>query len=346
LKKKLTYLFVLLLITTLTMVLGGCGGNSQEAEEQKKETQKPETVNMVHASGPIGSGWYPISVLITDIWMNEYPEFNVSVIEGGAVENLRAVNNGLDAQTGLSFASDFADAVNGRGTFKDNKLEDLAILGCIYPSYLNIAVLKNSDITKIEDVVGKHLCPGKPGYSSNKVMQRVLQAYGITYEDIKKAGGKVSFGGYTDAANMLKDGIVDMAAALGAPNVTAFTEAHATKPIRLLPIPEEILKKLEKQEYGYTYNIPIPANTYEGQTEPVPTVTVLGVIIVDKNLDNDTVYKMTKALWENIDRIRKEQPVRGNEMSLERAYQGVPSALREYIHPGALKYYKEKGVTG
>ncbi|MBF7083665.1 TAXI family TRAP transporter solute-binding subunit [Desulfallas sp. Bu1-1] len=342
--KRKTCIPVIMMLLLIMALLAGCGGQGGESKnEGKSDNAKNSPMQAVHASGPIGSGWYPISVLITDIWMENMDGLNVSVIEGAGVSNLKAVDGGVDAVTGLTFSSDFADALAGRGAFEGNKLENVMALGTIYPTMWNIAVLESSPIKSVEDIVGKHLFPGEPGFSSEQATKRILEAYGITYDDIKAAGGKISFGGYSDGANMLKDGIVDVCVAGGAPNVVAFSEVDATKPIRLLPLPEDILKKIDEKGYGYNVSMKIPAGTYKNQKEDVPCLTTMGLIIVNKNLDDDYVYQLTKSLWENVDRIKKEQPARGKWMDAESAYKNIPDPST--IHPGALRYYKEIGVA-
>lgn len=340
-KKKMFFVVIALLL--VAALAAGCGGGGTETKGgDSAGSSEGSPMRATHASGPIGSGWYPISVLITDIWMENMEGLNVSVIEGAGVSNLKIVNEGVDAVTGLTFASDFADAIQGRGVFKDNKQENLMALGAIYPTLWNVAVLESSGINSIEEIFNKHINPGDPGFSSELATQRILEAYGKTYEDVKKAGGKISFGSYTDGANMMKDGVLDVVVAGGAPNVNALSEADSTKPIKLLPIPEDAMKRILDKGYGYSA-MAIPAGTYKNQKEDVPCLATVGLIIVNKKLDEEYVYNMTKALWENLDKIAKEQPERAKWMSKEKAYNDVPDPST--IHPGALKYYKEIGVA-
>ncbi|KKM10103.1 hypothetical protein SY88_15810 [Clostridiales bacterium PH28_bin88] len=351
-RKVLVVLAITLMV--LALVLAGCGGGSGKSSTGgagspsggDSKPAKHETVQHVTASGPSGSGWYPMSVLFSDIWMSSTPWLNVTVIEGGAVGNLKTVNAGANAQSGLTFASDFADAVAGRGAFEGNKLENIQAIGALYPTWWNWVTSEKSPYTTLEDFIQKkgHIVPGKPGDASEQVTRRIFELFGYDYDKFTKEGGKVSLASYGDGANMVRDGIADVAAGGGSPNVIAFSEVDATKPIKLLPLTEETLKKLDAKGYGYAIDMKIPAGTYKNQKEDVPTVATMGILFVNKSVSEEVVYELTKALWENVDRIKKEQPARGKWFDVSRGYNGIVEPEKN-IHPGALKYYKEVGVA-
>ncbi len=332
------------LAVSLVLALTGCGGKSPGGTGGK--TEKRETVQHVTASGPSGSGWYPISVLFSDIWMSEIKWLNVTVIEGGAVGNVKTVNQGTNAQSGLTFGSDFADAIAGRGAFENNKQENVMALAALYPTFWNFITLDSSPYKTFEEFIQKkgHIVPGKPGDAAEQLTRRVLDLYGYDYEKFKKEGGKVSLATYGDGAKMLRDGIADIAVGGGAPNVIAFSEVDATKPVRPLPLTQETLKKLDEKGYGYSIDQKIPAGTYKNQKEDVPCVATMGVLIVNKSVSEELAYEMTKALWKNVERIKKEQPARGKWFDPATGYKGIFNPDKN-IHPGALKYYREIGVA-
>ncbi|EGL83246.1 TRAP transporter solute receptor, TAXI family [Caldalkalibacillus thermarum TA2.A1] len=336
-KLRLRLLFVASVIGMM-IVLAGCGGS--------EGTGGQGPVNHAHISGPTGSGWYPMSVLFADIWMDELDNFNVTVVEGGAIGNIREVNRGEDAQSGFAFASDFADAVQGTGVFEGEVQENVRAIGALYPAWWNFVVMDDSPIQSLEDFIqqGGHTIPGNPGDASELTTRRVFEAMGYTYEDLEKLGVRISYGSYSDAATQLRDGIIDMVVQGGAPEVVGLSEIDASRPVRPLPIPDDVLQALDEAGYGYTVDMVIPAGTYRNQTEDIPTVVTMSILIVHKDMDEEIVYQMTKALWENLDRIRDEQPGRGQWMDAERGYTEIVNP-EENIHPGALRYYKEIGVA-
>lgn len=327
------------LLLVLALVVSGCSKDSTSGEE------KIETIMHSHISGPTASGWYPMSVLFSDIWMDDIPGMNITVVEGGAIGNIREVNKGIDAQSGFAFASDLSDAINGKGVFEGDKQENVLAIAALYPTWWQFAVLDNSPIKSLEDFVktGGYAIPGNPGDASELATRRVFEAMGYGEEELKKHGVKIAYGGYADAANQLKDGIINMVTQGGSPSVPGLAEVDASNPIRLLPIPLDVLKKIDEKGYGYTTTVPHPKGTYKKQTEDVPTVVTMSINVVNKNMDEETVYQMTKAIWENFERIKQEQPARGAMMDKGIGYTGISDPT--HFHPGAIRYYKEIGLV-
>ncbi|MDW7669651.1 MAG: TAXI family TRAP transporter solute-binding subunit [Bacillota bacterium] len=329
----------IIIIISLTMIfslLVGCQGNDGE----NGEGNSVETEYLTVVTAPMGSGWHAVSVLLGDIWMNDVEGLNVSVLEGGSVGNIKAISEGIDANFGWAYTPDLIDAYEGRGSFEE-KHEDALILGVMYPVWLNIVTLADSDIKTIDDLKDAKINAGAIGTGSEVVVQRLLEVYGLDYDKIKANGGTVSFGNYSDASTQLKDGIVDVMLGGGAPDIPAVHEVEAQQKIRLVPVDEEGLNKIKDKGYGYAVDLPIPADTYLEQTEEVPAVAYPSLMIVNKEVSEDIVYQVTKSLWENIETVRKEQPARGKYMQIETVFSGIDT---ENLHPGAAKYYKEIGI--
>ncbi len=345
-KIKKVYLIAAALIISLALAATGCGGSKSKDTAADKGEKGPARTQLVLASGPSGSGWYPMSVLFSDIWMSDHKWLTITVTEGGAVGNVKTVNQGANAQIGKTFGTDFADAVAGRGAFENNKQENVRAIAALYPTWWNFVTLDSSPYKTFEEFLQKkgHIVPGKPGDAAELLTRRVMEVNGYDYEKFKKDGGKVSMGTYGDGANMLRDGIAQVAVGGGAPNVIAFSEVDATKPVRPLALTEETLKKLRDKGYGYTVDQKLPAGTYKNQKEAVPAVTTMGILIVNKNVSDDVVYEITKSLWKNVDRIKKEQPERGKWFDVAKGYNEIVDPQKN-MHPGALKYYKEIGVA-
>lgn len=332
-KKSMIILLVLVLCTSA--ILSGCTSG-----EGKKTSGDQSLPHLTAVTAPMGSGWHAVTVLLSDIWMSKIDGLNVSVLEGGSVGNIKAISQGLDANIGWAYTTDLRDAFLGEGSF-DKAYSDALPIGVMYPVWLNVVALEGGKINSIEDLKNAKINAGAIGTGSEVAAKRLLEAYGLTYESIKQAGGTVSFGNYSDATTQLKDGIIDVMMGGGAPDIPALHEAETQKTLKLLPADKDALKRLEEKGYGYTTNLPIPANTYKGQTDEVPAVTYQSVMIANRDLPEDLIYNLMKYLWEDIERIRTEQPARGNYMILERALDGIDP---KDLHPGAAKYYKEVGI--
>ncbi|MBQ7821521.1 MAG: TAXI family TRAP transporter solute-binding subunit, partial [Clostridia bacterium] len=162
----------------------------------------------------------------------------------------------------------------------------------------------------------------------------VLTAAGLTEEDIN-----AQYQSFADSADALKDGKIDAAFIVAGAPTPAITELCTTNDAYLVPIDGAVAEALMATCPFYT-TYDIPAGTYEGQTEDVTTVTVKATLIVDADASEDDVYKLTAAIFDNIDAITSEN-AKGAELSIDNATSGMTVPF----HAGAAKYFAEKGVT-
>jgi len=156
----------------------------------------------------------------------------------------------------------------------------------------------------------------------------------LTEDDIK-----AQYQSFADSADALKDGKIDAAFIVAGAPTPAITELCTTNDAYLVPIDGEVADKLMADCPFYTVYT-IPAGTYEGQTEDVTTVTVKATLIVSAAASDEDVYKLTAAIFDNIDAITAEHG-KGAELSIENATSGMTAPF----HAGAAKYFAEKGVT-
>jgi len=162
----------------------------------------------------------------------------------------------------------------------------------------------------------------------------VLAAAGLTENDIQP-----QYQSFADSADALKDGKIDAAFIVAGPPTPAIQELCTTTDAYLVPVDGDVANKLmESSPYYTTYKI--PANTYKGQTEDVTTVTVKATLIVSTSASEETVYNITKAIFDNMDAI-KAAHAKGAELSLENATEGMTAPF----HKGAAKYFAEKDIT-
>ncbi|MBQ2756784.1 MAG: TAXI family TRAP transporter solute-binding subunit, partial [Oscillospiraceae bacterium] len=157
---------------------------------------------------------------------------------------------------------------------------------------------------------------------------------GLTEEDIVP-----QYQSFADSADALKDGKIDAAFIVAGAPTPAIQELCTSADAYLVPIDGDIAATLmSSSPYYTTYDI--PAGTYDGQEEDVTTVTVKATLIVSTSSSEDDVYKVTKAIFDNIDAITAAH-AKGAELSLENATEGMTAPF----HKGAAKYFAEKGIT-
>ena len=194
-------------------------------------------------------------------------------------------------------------------------------------------VTMDPEIKTVADLKGKSVSIGAPGSGVYFNAVDVLEAAGLSEQDIKP-----QYQSFADSADALKDGKIDAAFIVAGAPTPAITELCTTNDAYLVPIDGEVADKLMESSPFYTV-YDIPAETYPGQTEDVKTITVKATLIVDANASEDDVYKITAAIFDNIEAISKEN-AKGAELSIENATDGMTAPF----HAGAAKYFKEKGV--
>jgi TRAP transporter TAXI family solute receptor len=308
------------LVASLTLVLGVVVG-AQAAD-----------VKLILATGGTAGTYYPFGGAMAKIWNSKIPGMNVTAqTTGASAENIRLINR-KEAELAL-VQSDILDfAYQGKETFKE-KITSVSAIAVLYPEIIQIVVRAESPIKSFADLKGMKVGVGAPGSGTEANFRQLLDVYGMKKEDVK--GQFLSF---AESADQFKDKHIDaFIVTAGIPN-SAIMDISTQHSIRLLNLPPDIISKLT-QKYPFLSPAKVPANTYKGQTEDVNTVAVNAVLVASNELKEDVVYSLTKALFENQAELASAH-AKGKELSLETAVKGVSIPF----HPGAVKYYKEKGL--
>ncbi len=291
-----------------------------------------EKVDIKMMTGPTGGVWIPLGGAIAELIQKNIPGTTVSVSPGAGIANVVAVEEGK-ADIGFGNSSSSVDGVAGREPFKA-PTKNVMQLANLYPQYFQIVVLEDSPIKTIADFKGKRICPGTKGMTGELLASQLLQVYGLSYKDM----AKVNYVSYADSASLMKDGHADVYMPGTTIPAATIVELATTKKIRLLSIPEDKIKELQKMNVGYIRRV-IPAGTYPGVNYDVVTAGYFTHLVISAKLPEALVYKITKVLSENLDRLGDVVKDMKGVTVKDLAYDiGVP------FHPGALKYYKEKGV--
>ena len=244
---------------------------------------------------------------------------------------------GIDAgnyQLGTVQSDVMAYAWEGSRSFEsEGALDSFRVIGGLYAEAVQLVTM-NPEIKTVADLAGKKVSIGAAGSGVYFNAIDVLNAAGLTEEDILP-----QYQSFADSADALKDGKIDAAFIVAGPPTPAITELFTTNTAYLIPIDGEYADKLMSSCPYYTVHT-IPANTYNGQTTEVKTVTVKATLIVSASASEEDVYNLTKAIFDNIDDITAAH-AKGAELSIENATSGMTAPF----HAGAAKYFSEKGVT-
>ena len=314
-KKKL---LALILAVATAFTVGGCSSTNNN--------------NLVMATGGTSGTYYPFGgAIAAQINKNVEGTKVTATSTGASKENIRNIASG---ESDLALVqNDILDyAVKGIEIFDGEKTENLAVMANLYPEVVQIVVGADSGINTIADLKGKRVSVGDVGSGVEANAKQLLEANGLTFDDLK-----TSHLSFKESANGFKDKQLDaFFVTAGVPN-TAVTELSVTDPIKVLSVDAATTKALiEKYPFYTEYTISKDAyNT----AEDVKTVAVMATLIVRADLDEDIVYDMTKAIFDNIDDLGLAH-AKGKEVSVAGAVNGISVD----IHPGAVKYFKEVGA--
>ena len=285
------------------------------------------------ATGGTGGTYYPFGGAIANIWNTKVENMNVTAqATGASAENLRLINKG-EAEYAI-VQNDVMDyAYNGTDLFAGEKLANIMTIGTLYPEVVQIAVSKDSGIKSVADFKGKRISVGDAGSGVEFNAKQIMEGYGLTFDDIKKSN--LSF---KESAEGIQNGTLDGCfVTAGVPNA-ALQELAFTAGLTLVPVDGEAAKKI-CEKYGYYTQTTIPGGTYKGTDDDTPALAIKATLAVSSKLDEQTVYEMTKALFENLDELATAH-AKGKEVSAKAAVTGVSVPF----HPGAKKYFKEIGL--
>ena len=285
------------------------------------------------ATASTGGTWFPIGGGIASIISKYVADVQATAHPSGAsLENIRLLE---EKNTDLAMVMpDIAHyAVSSLEMYKDKPQAKIRGMFSTYPIDLLIITRAETDIRKVEDLKGHTVAFGPPGSGSEKMTKKVLTEYGITYKDLKPV-----FISAPEQARALKDKSIDAAAyTIGTP-ASAFVDFATVRKARIIPVEKEMIQRINKK-YPYYYGGIIPANAYPGVGVDVACLRWIGLVVCREDLPADLVYGITKAVFSHIDEMHAIHKM-AKYMSLGHATEGMSIPL----HPGAHRYFREKGV--
>ena len=284
---------------------------------------------MTIGTATIGGAYYPVGTGIASMINKYVPGTDVRVeVTGGAVENPRLVGGG---ETDLGITNTAPGYFAYKGTKPYPKALPILALAYMYPSTLHMFTRQNTDIHTLTDLKGRRVGCGVAGGGTILMMHRLFPLVGMSVKDIKP-----SYIGYKDASLALQDGNLDASFVLAGAPTAAVLELQVRTPVRFLEVKEETIQAFEKK-FPYYIRVVVPKDFYKTPKD-VLTVGAGNLLIVNKNMSEDMAYKITTALFDHVDEFRKVHPS-AKVISLKTAPKSVVP-----LHPGAARYYREKGV--
>lgn len=287
---------------------------------------------LVLATGGTAGTYYPFGGAMARIWNTKIPAMNVTAqTTGASAENIRLVNK-KEAELALVQSDTLDAAFNAKAPFTE-AIKSMSTIAVLYPEIIQVVVRAESPVKSIADLKGKKVGVGAPGSGTEANFRQLMDVYGLAKDDVNS-----QYLSFSESAEAFKDRHIDaFIVTAGIPNA-AIMDIGTQHAIRILTVPADMAAKLTAK-YPFLAAAVVPAGTYKNQVQDVTTVAVNAVLIAGNDLSADVVYNMTKALFDSQAELASAH-AKGKELNLKYAVQGVSIPF----HPGALKYYKEKGV--
>ena len=269
--------------------------------------------------------YYPLGVALSQAYGKVLPAAKISVqATKASAENLNLLQQGK-GEVAFALGDSVSDAWKGdeEAGFK-TPLKKLRAVAGLYPNYIQIIANSESGIKTIADLKGKRISVGAPKSGTELNARAILKAAGLSYKDFSK----VEYLGFGESVELMKNRQLD---------VTLQSVGLGAASIRdLVAVPADVAAKVGDAAYQPAA---IPADTYKGQTAAVPTVAIKNILVTHEGVPADTVYAMTKAMYDNMDGLVAAHTAAKGIVKKD-AVGGLPIPL----HPGAEKYYREAGL--
>jgi hypothetical protein len=252
----------------------------------------------------------------------------------GVVENERLLRSG-NAHMAMLGSGVVINVYNGTGIFEGKANPKLRTLWVGYPVHINLVVPAGSDIKTVSDLKGKRFGTGNAGSTAFLQIEHVLKLYGLDYSSVRTQPLSLS-----DKVSAMKDNNIDAMGDLQGSNTPALVDLAMNLPVRWLSVEDEKWQQLRDQfPKGMYIRTTIPANTYQGQTEDVHTVGSTNLWIATIDMPEEAAYEIVKQFWEHKTEADAIHPIiRESKPAI------VEDELPVPLHPGARKYYVEKGM--
>jgi len=292
--------------------------------------------NISIATGGTGGVYYPMGGGLAAMLSSKVPGMSATAeVTGGSVDNLKLIGTGKP-YIAFSMADAAKDASVGDDKFKDKPV-DLRTLLILYPNLMHVATVESTGIKSMKDLKGKRISTGAPGSATEVMAFRLLEAAGLDKDkDVKRERLSVA-----ESVNAVKDRKIDAFFWVGGLPTAAVTDLANSPGMKIVMIDTASEVPAMNKKYGNLYfPTVIPKAMYSGMAKDNKVAAVANILVVNANMSNEDAYKIVKAVFDNqADLVRSHAEFINIKLDSQKS-NSTPVAY----HPGALKYFKEKGV--
>jgi len=288
------------------------------------------------ATGGTGGTYYPLGGMLAQLISNKVTIGGKKLAAtaetaGASVANAQLLGR-KDIESAFVAADILDAAFTGKGQFEGKPVKNLRALGALYPEQVQLVTLASANVRSFKDLKGKTISSGSPGSGQWQLLGDLLEAHGMTRKDVGE-----DLSSFAQSVDKIKDGNLTASLITAGAPTSSITELANARDIRMVPLAGPEIEALRKKQPYYAI-VTLPANTYKN-TPPVETLAVMAIWATHDGLSDQMAYEVTKALYENTETLGQVHP-KGKEITLKTALQSISIPL----HPGAERYYREKGV--
>ena len=329
----------LMMMIVMAFTVAACGGGGDKKADNKaaagKVDRSKEFITVL--TGPTSGIYFPIGGAFSKV-VGEMGYRTSATATGATAENINAILTGK-GEMAIAMSDSVIQAVEAFGAYQGKpKAENLRAMMGLWPNVCQIVTTKDSGITKFTDLKGKRVGVGAPNSGVELNARMMFEAHGMTYKD-----AKVDYLSYGEAIDQIKNGQCDVAFVTSGLGNATIKELGTAKEIVFVPVEGEALKRLTAK-YPFYVEWKIPKETY-GTKVDTTTAAVMNIMLVSKNLSDDVVYDLLTGIYsqKGLETIGASHATAKREIKPETALRGIKGTSVK-LHPGAEKYYKEKGM--
>jgi TRAP transporter TAXI family solute receptor len=287
-------------------------------------------------TGGTGGVYYPIGGALANLLSKNIPNMQATAqVTGGSVDNLKLINSG-QSELAFSMADAALDALNGEDKFKGSKVP-LRTLMVLYPNIMHVVSIEGTGVEKIADLKGKRVSTGSPGSATEVMAFRVIESAGLDKDkDMRRERLSVA-----ESVNALKDRKIDAFFWVGGLPTAAVTDLGATPGVKIKLIDHtDVLEKMNAKYNNLYSAATIKAGIYPGQDKDNKVTAVWNILVTNDKMPDQEAYDIVRLIVEkNADLVAVHQEAKSFSVANQvKANSPIP------WHPGAVKYFNEKGA--
>ena len=293
--------------------------------------QQQQFINIL--TGGQSGVYYPMGVALSQIYAKSIPNVRATAqVTKASAENLNLLQAGR-GELALALADSVSDAWKGEAEAGfPKKLDKLRGLSGTYSNYIQIVANADAGIKTLADLKGKRISVGAAKSGTELNARAIFKAAGLSYADM----AKVEYLPFGESVELIKNRQLDATLQSAGLGVASIRDLSTSVKIVVVPVPADVVAKVGDAAYQPTV---IPANTYTGQTQDVPTAAIPNFLVTHAGVSDELAYQMAKQMYANIDTLYSAHNA-AKAIKRENAIKGMPVPL----HPGAERYYREVGV--